>query len=131
MTGKTKFILIGVGVIVMGGFVTLSVSRNRQPSVEVRLEKVQRRDLVSIVTASGKIQPQRSVDVSSDITGRIVGLPVVEGQPVGRGQVVVRIDVFMVLLVGEGSVGNGADMAAPARGCVFAGTGGKGEGAAG
>jgi HlyD family secretion protein len=92
MTGKTKFILIGAGVIVMGGFVTLSVSRKRQPSVEVRLEKVQRRDLVSIVTASGKIQPQRSVDVSSDITGRIVGLPVVEGQPVERGQVVVRID---------------------------------------
>lgn len=92
MTGKTKFILIGVGVIVMGGFVTLSVSRNRQPSVEVRLEKVQRRDLVSIVTASGKIQPQRSVDVSSDITGRIVDLPVVEGQSVDRGQVMVRID---------------------------------------
>ncbi|MDO8667188.1 MAG: efflux RND transporter periplasmic adaptor subunit [Gemmatimonadales bacterium] len=92
MTGKTKFILIGVGVIVLGGFVTLSVSKNRQPSVEVRLEKVQRRDLVSIVTASGKIQPQRSVDVSSDITGRIVGLPVVEGQAVQRSQVVVRID---------------------------------------
>ncbi|MBI1723572.1 MAG: efflux RND transporter periplasmic adaptor subunit [Gemmatimonadetes bacterium] len=92
MTRKTKFILIGVGVLVMGGFVTLSVSKKRQPSVEVRLEKVERRDLLSVVTASGKIQPKRSVDVSSDITGRIVGLPVVEGQTVERGQVVVRID---------------------------------------
>jgi HlyD family secretion protein len=92
MTSRAKFILIGAGVLVMGGFVTLSVSKRRQPSVEVRLEKVGRRDLVSIVTSSGKIQPKRSVDVSSDITGRIVDLPVVEGQTVQRGQVLVHID---------------------------------------
>lgn len=92
MTAKQKFLLIGAGVVVFGGFVALSVAKRRQPSVEVRLEKVEKRDLVSIVTASGKIQPQRKVDVSSDITGRIVELPVREGDVVQRGQVVVRID---------------------------------------
>ncbi|MBI4543471.1 MAG: efflux RND transporter periplasmic adaptor subunit, partial [Gemmatimonadetes bacterium] len=92
MSKRGKIILIGTGVVILAGFVSLSVSKRRQPAVEVRLEKVQRRDLVSIVTASGKIQPMRSVDVSSDITGRIVGLPVVEGQMVTRGQVMVRID---------------------------------------
>ncbi len=92
MTTKAKVLLIAAGVVVMGGFVTLSVAKKRQPSVEVRLEKVGRRDLVSLVTASGKIQPKRSVDVSSDITGRIVNLPVVEGQSVERGQVLVHID---------------------------------------
>jgi HlyD family secretion protein len=56
------------------------------------MEKVSRRDLVSIVTASGKVQPKRKVDVSSDITGRIVDLPVKEGDEVQRGQIVVRID---------------------------------------
>lgn len=92
MITKGKVFLIVAGVVVVGGFVMLSASRRRQPTVEVRMEKVSRRDLVSIVTASGKVQPKRKVDVSSDITGRIVELPVKEGDDVQRGQVVVRID---------------------------------------
>jgi HlyD family secretion protein len=92
MTVKRKFLLIGAGVVVVGGFTALSVAKRRQPSVEVRLEKVQKRDLVSIVTASGRVQPKRKVDVSSDITGRIVSLPVREGDMVERNQVLVRID---------------------------------------
>jgi HlyD family secretion protein len=92
MTAKGKFLLIGAGVVVVVGLVAVSAARRRQPTVEVRLEKVAKRDLVSIVTASGKIQPKRKVDVSSDITGRIVALPVKEGDLVERGQVVVRID---------------------------------------
>ena len=92
MTAKRKFVLIGAGVVVVAGFTALSVAKRRQPSVEVRLEKVQKRDLVSIVTASGRVQPKRRVDVSSDITGRIVSLPVREGDMVERNQVVVRID---------------------------------------
>ena len=92
MTSKRKFLLIGAGVVVVGGFTALSVAKRRQPSVEVRLEKVQKRDLVSIVTASGRVQPKRKVDVSSDITGRIVSLPVREGDMVERNQVLVRID---------------------------------------
>ena len=92
MTAKRKFLLIGAGVVVVGGFTALSVAKRRQPSVEVRLEKVQKRDLVSIVTASGRVQPKRKVDVSSDITGRIVSLPVREGDMVERNQVLVRID---------------------------------------
>ena len=92
MTAKRKFLLIGAGVVVLGGFTALSVAKRRQPSVEVRLEKVQKRDLVSIVTASGRVQPKRKVDVSSDITGRIVSLPVREGDMVERNQVLVRID---------------------------------------
>jgi len=92
MTKKRKVLLICAGFVVVGGFVALSVAKRRQPSVEVRLEKVQRRDLVSIVTASGQVQPKSKVDVSADITGRIVSLPVREGDMVQRGQVLLRID---------------------------------------
>jgi HlyD family secretion protein len=92
MKSKTKFFLIGAGFVVVAGFVALSAAKRRQPTVEVRLDKVARRSLVSIVTASGNVQPERKVDVSSDITGRIVSLPVREGDMVERGQVVVRID---------------------------------------
>lgn len=92
MSKRSKLFLIGGAGILLTAVVVLSAANRRQPSTEVRLEKVTTRSLTSVVTASGKIEPKRKVDVSSDITGRIVSLPVREGDMVTRGQVVVRID---------------------------------------
>src|SRR5690349_7198896 len=92
MSKPGKFFLIGGGIVLIGAVAVLSAAKRRQPSTEVRLEKVGNRDLTAVVTASGKIEPKKKVDVSSDITGRIVALPVKEGDMVTRGQVVVRID---------------------------------------
>ena len=92
MKTRGKVLLIVGGVIVLGGFVSLGVAKRRQPAVDVKMEKVQRRDLVSQVTASGQIEPAQSVDILSDIMGRIVYLPVQEGDFVRAGQVVVRLD---------------------------------------
>ena len=92
MSKRSKLILIGGAGILVAGIVVLSAAKQRTPSTEVRLEKVGRRSLTSVVSASGKIEPKRKVDVQSDITGRIVSLPVREGDVVTRGQVVVRID---------------------------------------
>jgi HlyD family secretion protein len=92
MTTVRKLLLIGGGVVLVGGAMLVSAAKRRVPATEVRLDKVVLRDLTSIVTASGQIEPKKKVDVSSDITGRIVSLPVKEGEMVERGQVVVRID---------------------------------------
>jgi HlyD family secretion protein len=56
------------------------------------MEKVARRDLVSAVTASGKIEAKTSVDISADITGRIIRLAVREGDLVTKGQFLIQID---------------------------------------
>jgi HlyD family secretion protein len=56
------------------------------------MEQVSRRNLVSAVTASGKIEPQTSVDISADITGRIIRIAVEEGDLVRKGQFLVQID---------------------------------------
>jgi HlyD family secretion protein len=58
----------------------------------VRLETVARRDLVSTVEASGTIAAKTSVDISADITGRIVAIGVREGDVVKRGQFLLQID---------------------------------------
>jgi HlyD family secretion protein len=58
----------------------------------VRLEEASARNLVSTVTASGKIQPMTKVDVSSDITGRIIEIRVREGDVVRKGDLLIRID---------------------------------------
>jgi HlyD family secretion protein len=92
MSKRGKVILVIAGVVVMAGFVRLSVAKRGGPAVDVRLDTVKRRDLVSIVTASGKIEPKKSVDILSDIMGRIVNLPVKEGDYVTKGQLLVAID---------------------------------------
>jgi HlyD family secretion protein len=92
MSNRGKIFLIAGGVVVLAAFVSLGVASRRQPAVDVKLEKVAARDLVSQVTASGQIEPAQSVDILSDIMGRIVYLPVEEGDMVHKGQVLVKLD---------------------------------------
>lgn len=82
-------------VAIVGGAAGLSVwakqAKANKP-VEVRLEPVGRRDLVSVVTASGKLQAKTKVDVSADVTGRILKIAVKEGDLVTQGQFLLQID---------------------------------------
>jgi len=90
-TGKK--VLIGVGgLVVVAAFVVVSSRSRSDRGAEVRIEAVGRQDLVSAVTASGRIEPQRKVDVSADITGRITRITVREGQWAERGQLLIQID---------------------------------------
>jgi HlyD family secretion protein len=92
MSRRNK-VLVGIGAVVLvGALVAVSAGARRDKGVEVRFEQVGQRDLVAAVTASGKIQPKRSVDVSADITGRIVKLAVQEGAYVEQGQFLLQID---------------------------------------
>lgn len=65
--------------------------KSKDGPIEVTLEKVERRTLTSTVTATGKIQPQVMVTISSEVSGEIIELPVREGQKVKRGDLLVRI----------------------------------------
>jgi HlyD family secretion protein len=85
-------LVIGLLAVVAGGGVAYSINKKKNAGTEVRLEQVSRRDLVSAVTASGKIEPQTSVDISADITGRIIRIAVEEGDLVTKGQFLLQID---------------------------------------
>jgi HlyD family secretion protein len=92
MTKRTKWSLFGVtavAVVLIGG---LSAANRGNKGTVVRIEPVEKRDLVASVTASGQVRPQMKVDVASDITGRIVRLAVREGQVVTQGQFLLQID---------------------------------------
>lgn len=80
---------LGVAILGLGG---LALASNREKGTEVRTEVVSRRDLTSIVTASGKIEPKRQVQISADVPGRVVQLAVQEGQMVRQGDLLLRID---------------------------------------
>ena len=85
-------LFIGVLALAGGGGIAYSLNKKKNAATEVRMEQVSRRDLVSAVTASGKIEPQTSVDISADITGRIIEIAVEEGDLVRKGQFLLQID---------------------------------------
>ncbi len=85
----------GIGIVAVAGLGALGVVAAKKQGtkpVEVRVEAVEARDLVSSVQASGQIQPRTKVNVSSDITGKIVKLSVREGDMVKKGQFLLQID---------------------------------------
>jgi HlyD family secretion protein len=87
-----KIIAAVAGLVVVGGGAGIAVAGRGETGTEVRTETVARRDLVAVVTASGKIEPKRKVDISADVTGRVIQVAVEEGQWVNRGDLLLRID---------------------------------------
>ena len=89
---RTRIVLGTVAVLVIGGVVAFSVTKDRRNKIPVQIQKVARRDLVSTVAASGEIKPKKFVNVAADVSGRITELNVKEGDTVRRGQMLARID---------------------------------------
>jgi HlyD family secretion protein len=92
MSKKLKWSLVGVAIVGVAAIVATTAAKRGNKAVEVRIESVQKRDLVASVTASGQVEPRTKVDVAADISGRIVRLAVKEGQIVNKGQFLLQID---------------------------------------
>ena len=90
---RNKKILIAVAALLVigsaGGYAWWS-RRSTAPTVTV--EAIRTRDLEALVSASGKIQAKRFVNISADTSGRIVDLAVNEGDRVVPGQFLMQID---------------------------------------
>ena len=97
MSKKVKWSIGGAVIIGIAAFMAITAAKRGNKGTEVRIESVQRRDLVASVTASGQVQPQTKVDVAADISGRIVRLAVKEGQMVQKGQFLLEIDPALYL----------------------------------
>jgi HlyD family secretion protein len=90
---RTKKIVIALTVIVLLGALTYAnFAFKRTTGAQVNIEKIERRDLEAIVSASGKIQPKRSVQISAETVGKVVNLQVNEGDMVKAGQPLLQID---------------------------------------
>lgn len=63
---------------------------------EVITTKIEPIDIVETVAATGKIQPEVEVMLSSEVSGEIIELPVVEGQQVEKGDLLVRINPDLI-----------------------------------
>ncbi|HEX5634301.1 MAG TPA: efflux RND transporter periplasmic adaptor subunit [Gemmatimonadales bacterium] len=93
MSRRMKWgIAAGVVLALAVAGVLVQKQRKANKATEVRMEQVASRDLVAVVTASGKIEPETKVDVSADVTGRIMKIAVKEGDIVKKGQFLIQID---------------------------------------
>jgi len=90
---RAKKAAVAVGVVAaLGtiGYVNYRYRRNTAPAVTT--ERIARRDLEAIVSASGKIRAKKTVNISAETMGKIVTLAVMEGERVKKGQLLLEID---------------------------------------
>jgi len=87
---KAIIAVVVVGLLATMGF--LAMQREGRGAVEVRVEAVGLRDLIDDVSATGHIEPKTHVDITTDVAGRIIELPVEEGQDVEEGDLLLQID---------------------------------------
>ena len=99
MSKTVKWILISV-VLLIALLVGLKVAGvfGKVEGTKVTAEKVQKRTIIEIVNASGKIFPEIEVKLSPDVSGEITELNVQEGDSVKKGQIVARIyaDIYSI-----------------------------------
>src|SRR5213593_4306700 len=88
-----KNILIAIGVVLIGAaVVAANLYFKKDKGLTVTTDAIKTRDLEAIVSASGKIQPKRLVNISADTPGRVVNLAVNEGDRIRKGQFLLQID---------------------------------------
>jgi HlyD family secretion protein len=98
--------LVGILVVLVllcggGGFFLASSEKGKEllkfvqhesKPVEVRIDPVERGQVVRIVSAPGTVEPKTKVQISAQVVARVVALPFREGDEVKKGDVVVRLD---------------------------------------
>jgi HlyD family secretion protein len=87
-----KRILQLAAVLVVLGIVGWKLAHRGPKPVGVQTAKVEKSDLQAKVTANGKVQAQRKVDISATVAGQITQLAVEEGDVVKKGQFLLQID---------------------------------------
>lgn len=88
---KKLFIFGGLGLLLLVVLLLVFLGGSKENIITVQTEKVERRTITQVVSATGKINPVYQVKISAEATGEIVSLPVREGDIVKKGQLLVRI----------------------------------------
>ncbi len=89
---RKKWFWIVVALVVIAGGAAAAFARRGETGTTVTLETIQKRDLEAIVSASGKIDPKKTVNISAQSMGRVTRLAVKEGDRVSAGQFLLQID---------------------------------------
>ena len=89
---KKKLIWTVVVLLVVADVAGIAIKNRGPKPTEVQVAKIGREDLQAKVSANGKIQAQKKVDVSATVAGQITNIAVEEGDAVKKGQLLAQID---------------------------------------
>jgi len=68
---RRKWLLVVIALLIIGGGASAYFARRGDPGIVVTAEVIQKRDLEAIVSASGKIDPKKTVNISAQTMGRV------------------------------------------------------------
>ena len=91
-SNKRIWIIAGTIVLIVALVVGKKMFGKDQNIRNVAVEKVVLRDIMQTVAATGKIQPETEVMLSSEVSGEIIELPINEGDQVQKGDLLVKIN---------------------------------------
>ena len=95
---RKKLIIFSIiGLVVVALVLIAFLGSKKEPILAVNVEKVSTRTLTQVVTATGKIQPEVHAQISPEVSGEIVLLPVKEGYRVKKGDILLKIkpDIYV------------------------------------
>lgn len=95
MSKKSIYIILGVVLVAIIALIALKKTGkigNKEEGKEVTFTTVKPATITETVSATGKIQPEVEVKISSEVSGEIIELPIKEGQAIKKGQLLVRIN---------------------------------------
>jgi len=90
-SNRKLFILLGVAAVAIIALVVFAASKNKDDGIPVTTEKAVVKTITHLVTATGKVQPEVEVKISPEVAGELIEIPVIEGQSVKKGDLLVRI----------------------------------------
>src|SRR5437773_5261766 len=97
---RKRYIVLGsIGLLLLLVIVSLVMSKREKP-IPVTTEKAVRKTVLQTVSATGKVQPETEVKISPEVAGEIIELPVQDGMPVKKGDLLVKVkpDSYKALL---------------------------------
>jgi len=80
-----------VGVLLVLWIIVSTILGKREKPIPVTTEKAVQKTILQTVSATGKVQPEVEVKISPEVAGEIIELPVVDGMPVKKGDLLIKI----------------------------------------
>ena len=85
---RWPWVLLVLALLGVGGWTFV---RKKEKPIQVTVDKAVKKTIVQLVSATGKVQPEVEVKISPEVAGEIIELPVKDGQPVKKGDLLIRI----------------------------------------
>jgi HlyD family secretion protein len=88
---RSLYIILAVAVVVIVGIAAGVKAKNRDKGTVVTTDKAVIKTITQTVNATGKVQPETEVKIAPEVSGEVIALPLREGSPVKKGDLLVSI----------------------------------------